>query len=91
MLERMSAATLTVAGPTASSSRLLADVTETSGYGGDDHGRPLDRLAAALGRDFADRLVETLSTEALGRLESALSRDFADRVAELAKERGEIS
>ena len=87
----MSAATLMVAGSTASSSRLLADVSEAPGYGGDDHGSPLDRLAAALGRDFADRLVETLSTEALGRLESALSRDFADRIVELAEERGEVS
>lgn len=89
MLDRMSAATLMVAGPTSSSSRLLADVSEPSGYGGDGHGRPLDRLAAALGRDFADRLVEALSTAALDRLEAALTREFADRIAEVAGERGE--
>jgi hypothetical protein len=87
----MSAATLMVARPTASSPRLLADVDELLGDGGDDRERPLDRLAAALGRDFADRLVAALSTEALDRLEAALSRDFADRLAELAKERGEVS
>lgn len=91
ILEPMSAATLTVAGPTASSSRLFADVSEPAGYGGGDNERPLDRLAAALGRDFADRLVAALSSHALDRLEAALSRDFADRVAELARERGEIS
>lgn len=85
----MSAATL-LALDSAASPRLLAVVEVADGNGGDDRESPLDRLAAALGRDFADRLVETLSTEALGRLESALTRDFADRVAEVAKERGEI-
>jgi hypothetical protein len=90
MLERMSAATLMVARPTASSSRLLADVGEVPGYGGGGHGRPLDRLAAALGSDFADRLVAALSSAALDRLEAALTREFADRIAELARERGEI-
>ena len=89
ILERMSAATL-LALESAASPRLLAVVEVADGNGGDDRESPLDRLAAALGRDFADRLVETLSTEALGRLESALTRDFADRVAEVAKERGEI-
>jgi hypothetical protein len=87
----MSAATLVVARPTASSLRLLADVDEFPGDGDDDRELPLDRLAAALGRDFADRLVAALSTEALDRLEAALSRDFADRLAGLARERGEIS
>ena len=90
MLMRMSAATLMVARPTASSPRLLADVDELPGDGGDDREPPLDRLAAALGRDFADRLVAALSTEALDRLEAALRRDFADRIAEVARERGEI-
>ena len=86
----MSAATLVVARPTASSPRLLADVDELPGDGGDDRGRPLDRLAATLGRDFADRLVQALSSAALDRLEAALNREFADRIAELARERGEI-
>ena len=87
----MSAATLTVVEPTASSPRLLADVQDTDGFGGDDRGSPLARLEAALGRDFADRLVAALSEDALGRLAAALSPDFADRLAELARERGEIT
>jgi hypothetical protein len=87
----MSAATLRVAAPTASSPRLLADLDEHHGRGPDDREPPLDRLAAALGRDFADRLVAALSTEALDRLEAALSRDFADRITQLARERGETT
>jgi len=87
----MSAARLMVAAPTASSPRLLADVDEYHGHGRDDREPPLDRLANALGRDFADRLVAALSAQALDRLEAALSRDFADRIAQLATERGEVS
>lgn len=86
----MSAATL-MAVESAASSRLLADVQEPHGSGGDDGETPLERLEAALGRDFADRLVDALSADALGRLTAALSQDFADRLAELARERGEIS
>jgi hypothetical protein len=87
ILERMSAATL-MAVESAASSRLLADVRDSDDFGGDDRESPLDRLEAALGRDFADRLVAALSADALGRLQAALSRDFANRLAELAKERG---
>jgi hypothetical protein len=87
ILERMSAATL-MAVESAGSSRLLADVQASDDFGGGDRESPLDRLEAALGRDFADRLVAALSADALGRLQAALSRDFANRLAELAKERG---
>ena len=86
----MSAATL-MAVESAASSRLLADVQEPHGPGGDDGQTPLERLEATLGRDFADRLVAALSADALGRLTAALSQDFADRLAELARERGEIA
>ena len=57
----MSAATLTKVAPTAAS-RLLADVHALDRPPGK---RPpaLTRLEAALGRDFADRLVAALSEE----------------------------
>ena len=48
-----------------------------------------DRLAAALGRDFAERIVTALSAEALDRLDSALTPAFAEHLAGvLAKELG---
>ena len=86
----MSAATL-LALESAASPRLLAGVEVADGNGGDDRESPLERLEAALGRDFADRLVAALSEDALGRLTAALSPDFAERLAELARERGEAS
>lgn len=81
----MSAATLTDIASTASA-RLLEDVNEL--HGRDSNGREtaLHRLEAALGRDFAQRLVAALSKDALHRLEAALSRDFADRIAALARD-----
>jgi hypothetical protein len=57
----MSAAVLTKVAP-AASSRLLADV-EALVKPDDERDSALIRLEAALGRDFADRLVAALSTE----------------------------
>ena len=85
---RMSAATL-IAVRSASSARLLADVGRLHERDKDEQEPALDRLAAALGRDFADRLVAALSKEALDRLEAALSSEFTDRIAALAKDRRE--
>jgi hypothetical protein len=74
----MSAATLIDIAP-AASQRLLTDVIT---HGSERDREPaFDRLQAALGREFAERLVAALSQEALDRLEAALSRDFADRIA----------
>lgn len=61
----MSAATLTKIAP-AASSRLLADVNALAKPDADQRASALIRLEAALGRDFADRLVAALS-EALER------------------------
>jgi len=56
----MSAAVLTKVAPAASSKRILADVSALSGKEGPRQ-PALDRLEAAIGRDFADRLVAALS------------------------------
>ena len=84
------AATLTDIASTASA-RLLEDVNELHVRDSDEREPALHRLEAALGSDFAQRLVEVLSTEALHRLEAALSRDFADRIAALAHEHGQAA
>ena len=87
----MSAATLVTAARSAPP-RLLADVEELHGREPADRGPAVDRLARALGRDFAERLVAALSTEALGRLETALSPEFAAQLAAaLAKDRDELT
>jgi hypothetical protein len=57
----MSAAVLTKVAP-AGSTRLLADV-EALARPDEERDSALIRLEAALGRDFADRLVAALSTE----------------------------
>ena len=57
----MSAAVLTKVAP-AGSTRLLADV-EALAKPDEERDSALIRLEAALGRDFADRLVAALSTE----------------------------
>lgn len=57
----MSAAVLTNVAP-AGSTRLLADV-EAFAKPDEERDSALIRLEAALGRDFADRLVAALSTE----------------------------
>jgi hypothetical protein len=43
--------------------RILADVKALGGHGVDERTPALIRLEAALGRDFADRLVTALSAE----------------------------
>ncbi len=58
----MSAATLTKVAP-AASSRLLADVQALDRPAAGKRTPALTRLEAALGRDFADRLVAALSEE----------------------------
>jgi hypothetical protein len=57
----MSAAVLTKVAPAASSQRILADVSALAGKEGLPKQPALDRLEAAIGRDFADRLVAALS------------------------------
>ena len=56
----MSAALLTKVAP-AGSMRLLADVSAMAGKDAVAKTPAIDRLEAALGRDFADRLVAALS------------------------------
>lgn len=56
----MSAAVLTAVAP-AGSRRLLADVSAITGRDMGAKTPALDRLEAAIGRDFADRLVAALS------------------------------
>ena len=57
----MSAAVLTKVAPAASSRRILADVSAFARVEGMPKQPALDRLEAAIGRDFADRLVTALS------------------------------
>lgn len=59
----MSAAVLTTVAP-AASRRILADVSALAGRHGMPRQPALDRLEAAIGRDFADRLVAALSDKA---------------------------
>lgn len=75
------------------SARLLADVEEAFDGGGRDDRPPVfDRLASALGRDFAERIVTALSAEALDRLDAALTPAFAEHLAAaLAKELGDAA
>jgi hypothetical protein len=56
----MSAAVLTKVAP-AASQRILEDVSALAGQQGMPKQPALDRLEAAIGRDFADRLVAALS------------------------------
>jgi hypothetical protein len=58
----MSAAALAKAAP-AASSRILADVNALVGSEQSKRAPALIRLEAAIGRDFADRLVAALSSE----------------------------
>lgn len=84
-----SAATWLVELAPARSARLLADVEQFDGDGRDDRSSVFDRLAAALGEEFAERIVKALSAEALDRLDSALTPAFAEHLAAaLAKEVG---
>jgi len=80
IIECMSAAaTLMTVGPS-SRERLLADVLEV------DREPVTDRLATALGPEFAEHLVAALSHEALDRLDAALGPAFLERLATLAKQ-----
>jgi len=81
----MSAASLMTSAPS-SSARLLADVAAAHGRDPKDREPVVDRLAAALGSEFAERLVAALSREALDRLDAGLTPDFAARLAALARE-----
>ena len=68
--------------------RLLSDMKQFDGSDRDERPPVFDRLAAALGHDFAERIVVALSADALDRLDSALNPAFAERLrAVLAKER----
>ena len=67
----------------ARSARLLADVEQFDGDGRDDRRSVFERLTAALGEDFAERIVNALSAEALDRLDSALTPAFAEHLATL--------
>jgi hypothetical protein len=62
----MSAAVLTKVAPASSSKRILADVSALAGREGQPKQPALDRLEAAIGRDFADRLVAALSDKSAG-------------------------
>jgi hypothetical protein len=62
----MSASVLTEAAP-AAASRLLADVNALDGSDPREREPALERLEAALGRDFTDRLVEALSNASVER------------------------
>ena len=62
----MSAAVLTKVAP-AGSRRLLADVSALVGKRDVPKPPALDRLEAAIGRDFADRLVAALSDRPVAR------------------------
>jgi hypothetical protein len=57
----MSAAVLTEVAPAAASQRILADVGAFESDEVPPREPALDRLEAAIGRDFADRLVAALS------------------------------
>lgn len=72
--------------PPVPTARLLADVAGVHGASAEAREPVVDRLAAALGPEFAERLVAALSKNALDRLDAGLSREFADRLAELARE-----
>jgi hypothetical protein len=89
----MSAATVRlVEAASARSARLLADLEQFDGRGGDDRLSVFDRLAAALGQERADKIIRALSAEALDRLDAALSSAFAERLAAaLAKETDEAA
>lgn len=81
-----------VGNASARSARLLADVEQFDGGGRDGRPPVSERLAAALGRDFAERIVTALSPDALGRLDDALTPAFAERLAAaLAKERNDTA
>jgi hypothetical protein len=71
------------------SGRLVSDVRQFGGGGRDDRPSVFDRLASALGRDFAESIVTAFSADALDHLDTALTPAVADHIARvLAKELG---
>ena len=72
----------------ARSARLLADVGQFDGDGGDGRPSVVERLAAALGESLTEKIVSALTTEASDRLDAALTPAFAEHLAALAKELG---
>ena len=85
ILEVMSGATLVAANPS-SIARLLADVADVDGRDPNRREPVVDRLSVALGREFAERLIAELSSDALGRLDAGLTPAFVDRLASHASE-----
>lgn len=81
----MSVATLVAANPS-SIARLLADVADGDGRDPIRREPVVDRLSVALGREFSERLVAELSSDALDRLDAGLTPAFVDRLASLASE-----
>ena len=71
---------------TARSDRLLGDVADFDGGSGESRAPVVDRLADALGRDLAERVVGMLSKEAAEWIDAALTPAFARRIAALADE-----
>lgn len=70
----------------ARSEHLLADLANSDGGGGDSRRPVVDRLADALGRDEAERIVGMLSKEAAERIDRALTPVFARRLATFAED-----
>ncbi len=80
-----SASLVTAASPSAA--RLAAHVAAV--HGRETSRAPVvDRLAEALGREFAERVVAMLSSDALNRLDLGLTPRFADRLAALGGKPG---
>jgi hypothetical protein len=77
----MSSARLMTAAST-STARLAADVAAVHGLQ-TSRAPVVDRLAEALGREFAERVVAMLSKDALNRLDLGLTPGFVDRLAVL--------
>ena len=78
--------------PPAVSTRLLFDLNQFDGGGRDGRPSVFDRLADALGEDFAEKIVKALSADALDRLDAALTPAFAQHLADVqAKERGDAA
>jgi len=60
---------------------LLSDVEQFGGGDSGDRPSVFERLAAVLGQELAEKIVEALSEEALDRLDMGLSAAFAEHLA----------